>query len=376
MKKAFISPSKYIQNLGALSQLGQYIKLYGDEAYLIAHKDDAKRVENQLKETQKTYGVTIHLGSFKGECTWKEVERLKKDMAKTNSACVIGLGGGKALDTAKCVSNNNKPVIVCPTIAATDAPTSSSAVVYKEDGSFDEYAYFTSNPNIVLVDTDVIAKAPTRFLVAGMGDALSTYFEARACRRAGARVNASGFNQPKAIGTNTAFALAQLCLETLYEDGLKAKIACDNNKCTKALENIVETNILLSGLGFESGGLAAAHAVYNGMTAFSSGHNYFHGEKVAFGTLVQLVLENADQDELDQVLNFCLTVGLPVCLADMEIIDPSDEEIRMVAEKACIPEESIHNMPFPITVDEVVAAIKVADSLGSDLKYGQSCCDC
>ncbi|TPH13547.1 iron-containing alcohol dehydrogenase, partial [Brevibacillus laterosporus] len=76
--------------------------------------------------------------------------------------------------------------------------------------------------------------------------------------------------------------LAKLCYETLLEDGLKAKISCDSNIVTPALENIIETNILLSGLGFESGGLAAAHAIHNGLTALEGTHSYYHGEKVAF----------------------------------------------------------------------------------------------
>ena len=71
-------------------------------------------------------------------------------------------------------------LIIDTTIAATDAPTSHSAVMYTPDGAFDDYAYFKQSPSVVMIDTTVIANAPTRFLVSGMGDALATYFEARA----------------------------------------------------------------------------------------------------------------------------------------------------------------------------------------------------
>ena len=134
---------------------------------------------------------------------------------------------------------------------------------------------------------------------------------------------------------------------------------------TPALENIIEANSLLSGLGFESGGLAAAHAVHDGLTALEETHTYLHGEKVAFGTLVQLVLENAPTEELDEVLGFCTSVGLPVCLSDIGITDISPEALRKVARKACLPEESIHAMPFPITEESVAAAIMAADALGN-----------
>lgn len=283
------------------------------------------------------------------------------------------MSGGKAIDTAKCVAQGNA-LIIAPTIAATDAPTSHSAVLYTTEGAFDDYAYFGQNPSVVLVDTAVIAKAPTRFLVAGMGDALSTYFEARATGAAYANVNAGlpcGFRKGvcgPAKSTKTALALAALCYKTLLEDGVKAKQACESNQVTAALENIIEANILLSGLGFESGGLAGAHAIHDGLTVLEDTHTYFHGEKVAFGTIAQLTLENAPSAELEEVLDFCINVGLPVCLADIGVHEISEQQLRQVAEKACIPEESVHSMPFPVSVESVMAAIAAADRIGSAYK--------
>jgi glycerol dehydrogenase len=227
---------------------------------------------------------------------------------------------------------------------------------------------------VVLIDTTVIANAPVRFLVSGMGDALSTYFEARATANSFSNVNAGlpcGFREglcPPAKGTNTALALAELCYETLLEDGAKAKAACECKQVTGALENIIEANILLSGLGFESGGLAAAHAIHDGLTILEGTHRFFHGEKVAFGTLCQLVLENAPDEELSEVMEFCLAIGLPLCLADIGVEKITNEELLEVAAKSCIPEESVHSMPFPITVEAVAAAIATADLLGRRFK--------
>ena len=373
MRKAFICPTKYVQGENELLNLGYFVETYGKSALLIAHPEDIKRVKDKLDATAKKFNIEFVEGGFKGECSRQEVKRLQ-DLAKEMKCdCTVGLGGGKALDTAKCVAEGEK-LIVVPTIAATDAPTSHSAVLYTEDGSFDDYAYFKASPSVVLVDTEVIAKAPTRFLVAGMGDALSTYFEARATSSSFTKVNAGlpcGVREEKcrpAIGTNASLALAKLCYETLLEDGKKAKDACDCNCVTKSLENIVETIILLSGLGFESGGLAAAHAIHDGLTILEGTHGYFHGEKVAFGTIAQLVLENAPKEELYEVLDFCLEIGLPVCLEDIGVTEVSDEELFEVAEKACIPEESIYSMPFGIEVSEVVSAIKLADKIGKDYK--------
>lgn len=373
MRKAFISPSKYVQGEKELLNLGYFIKIFGESALLIAHPDDVERVRTQLEATADRFAIKFIESGFGGECSRTEIARLQKLAMEKGCDCTVGLGGGKAIDTAKCVAEG-KNLIIVPTIAATDAPTSHSAVIYTEDGAFDDYAYFIQNPQVVLVDTEVIAKAPTRFLVSGMGDALSTYFEARATRKSVSNVNAGlpcGYREgvcDEAKGTNTAMALAELCYKTLMSDGIKAKVASDQNQVTQALENIVEANILLSGLGFESGGLAGAHAIHDGLTILEETHKYFHGEKVAFGTIAQLVLENAPNEEMNEVMDFCIEVGLPVCLEDIGVKELSEERLMEVAEKACIPEESIYSMPFPISVGQVVAAIKTADQNGKNYK--------
>ncbi|WP_405105525.1 glycerol dehydrogenase [Paenibacillus sp. FSL K6-1217] len=373
MRRTFISPGKYTQGEDELLQLGYFVSTFGTSALLIAHPDDVKRVQAKLDATSSQFGITLVKGDFQGECSRQEISRLQELAREHKCACTIGLGGGKAIDTAKCVAEGDALIIV-PTIAATDAPTSHSAVIYTSEGAFEDYAYFKASPSVVLIDTTVIAQAPTRFLVSGMGDALSTYFEARATAASYSNVNAGlpcGVHAgviTEAKGTKAALALARLCYDTLLEDGAKAKLACDQNVVTPAMENIIETNILLSGLGFESSGLAAAHAIHNGLTALEGTHHYYHGEKVAFSTIAQLVLENAQQAEIDQVLSFCHSVGLPLCLADIGVASISHDELMEVARKACIPEESIHSMPFPVTAEAVAAAIAVADKLGEAFK--------
>lgn len=373
MRKAFICPTKYVQGEDELLNLGYFVKSFGKSALLIAHKDDVARVKDKLDKTCEKFGITFVESGFTGECSREEVARLQKIAVENKCDCTVGLGGGKAIDTAKCVAEG-EAVIIVPTIAATDAPTSHSAVLYTPEGAFDDYAYFKQSPSLVLIDTTVIAKAPTRFLVSGMGDALSTYFEARATSNSYSNVNAGlpcGYREGlcgEAKGTNTALALAKLCYETLINDGAMAKVASDCNLVTQSLENVIEANILLSGIGFESGGLAGAHAIHDGLTILEGTHKYFHGEKVAFGTIAQLVLENAPKEELNQVLDFCLEVGLPVCLSDIGVDTITEDELMEVAKKSCIKEESVHSMPFPITIEAVAAAIIAADKIGKDYK--------
>lgn len=373
MRKAFIAPTKYVQGEDELLNLGYFVKTFGKKALLIANQEDVNRVREKLEKTAETFGIEFVETNFHGEASRVEAKRLQELAKKEQCECVIGLGGGKAIDTSKVVAEG-KNLIIVPTIVATDAPTSHSAVLYTEAGEFDDYAYFMQSPSVVLIDTTIIAQAPTRFLVSGMGDALSTYFEARATTRAYANVNAGlpcGAREgvcPPAKSTNTALALAKLCYETLLEDGLKAKEASDLNVVTPALENIIEANILLSGLGFESGGLAAVHAIHDGLTVLHEAHGATHGEKVAFSVICQLVLENAPTQELEEVLTFANSIGLPVCLEDLGVKHITDEQLTGVAEKACIPEESIHSMPFPIDVASVKSAIMVADAIGRKSK--------
>lgn len=353
------SPGRYVQGAGELSRLGGYAGEYGKKALILISASGYKRTGSMIEKSFEGTDCTILFDYFNGECCKDEIGRLTGIMEKEGCDLVIGVGGGKILDTAKAAAYyRHTPVIICPTIASTDAPCSALSVIYSESGVFEEYLFLPTNPDVVLVDTGIVSRAPARLLIAGMGDALSTYFEARACARSCATNCVGG--KP----TLAAQGLARLCYDTLLADGVQAALAVREQACTKALENIIEANTYLSGVGFESGGLAGAHAIHNGFTALPETHALYHGEKVAFGTLTQLVLENADKAELATVLDFCRTVGLPTTLADLGVTDTSRDRLMRVAELACAPNDTLSNMPFPVTPASVCAAIVGADALG------------
>jgi len=280
-----------------------------------------------------------------------------------NVDVLVGMGGGKAIDTAKIAADRARiPVIVVPTIASTDAPTSGCAVLYTKEGMFDSVLYQKSNPAVVLVDTSIIAQAPARFLVAGMGDALSTWFEARSCDRT------RSANECGGLSTAAGLHIARLCYDTLLAHGVQAKKACEEHVVTPDLERIVEANILLSGLGFESAGLASAHSIHNGLTALEETHRYYHGEKVAFGVLAGLFLSEAPIEEMMTVHSFCEAVGLPTTLADIGLENVSRERLMTAAEGACGPEQPIHHEEGTITPEKVLEAMLKADAMGRERK--------
>lgn len=360
----FLSPSRYVQGPGELLQLGKYAKMLAERpaVFLVAAKEDRERVEEQLAAAWDGLLLTVVNGEFNGRCTEEEVTRLARGCAVGQCGVVVGLGGGRALDAAKAVAYERRlPMIIVPTVASTDAPCSATAVLYKESGELSRYLQLDSPPELVLVDTAVIAKAPVRFLVAGMGDALSTWFEARANQRSRAAHNSSG---APAI-SQAAMAIAERCYQVLRADSAAARSACAEGAVSDALERIVEANLLLSGLAFESCGLAAAHAIHNGLTLLPETRSRLHGEIVAFCTIVQLVLEQAEPAEVAEVRSYCQAMGLPVRLADLGLDAAADTaKLLLAAEAACRAAGSpMGNMPFPVTPDGVYAALLAADRL-------------
>jgi glycerol dehydrogenase len=212
----------------------------------------------------------------------------------------------------------------------------------------------------------VITRAPVRLLVAGIGDALSTWLEADSCRRAYAPNLAGG------TGTLAAYAIARLCYDTILEFGVAAVQSCREKVVTPALEHVVEANTLLSGLGFESAGLASAHSIHNGLTALHGTHAYYHGEKVAIGVLAGLFLADRPRVLVDEIYAFCESVGLPTTLARIGIPEPTDEELWAVARKACAETETIYNEPLPVSPERVFASLRTADAYGRARLSGSS----
>ena len=350
------SPSRYVQGRGELAHLYEHCEKYGKDLFVLVSASGKKRVEGKIAQSVEGTDAKVVYETFNGECSQKEIDRVVEAFKASGCSVVVGIGGGKIHDTTKAAAYYaGAPVVIVPTIASTDAPCSALSVIYTDEGVFERYLFLPANPTVVLVDTDIVAAAPARLLVSGMGDALATYFEARACQASGASNCVGG------KVTLAAMSLARLCYETLLADGLKAKLAVERHVCTKAVENVIEANTYLSGVGFESGGLAGAHAIHNGLTAIPETHSLYHGEKVAFGTLVQLVLENAPLEELEEVLEFCTEVGLPTTLADLGVENPTQEQLMEVAKLACADADTLHNMPFPVDADSVYAAILAAD---------------
>jgi glycerol dehydrogenase len=359
----FASPGRYVQGAGIIDEIGVHVGILGRRVLVAGGRTGLAATRTGREKSFAAHGIVQFEEVFRGETCDSEIDRLAALGRQNGCDVLLGSGGGKAIDAVKAAAEDLcVPAVIVPTVASNDAPCSALAVLYHEDGTFDRLRPLKRNPALVLADTEIIVRAPVRTLVAGMGDALSTWFEADACLKSGA------LNTPGGHISQAAMALARLCLDTLLELGAAAKEACEAGTVTPAFEKVVEANTLLSGLGFESGGVAVAHALSEGFSVIPELHRRLHGETVAFGLLVQLSLEGRPAAVIDEIYRFCHTVGLPVTLEDLGGVQIGTEALRHAAEVSAEPGKPSHNMPFPITGAMICDAIMTADALGRKLK--------
>jgi glycerol dehydrogenase len=364
MTSVLIAPRKYVQGRGALKDSGKYLKLLGKKPLLLWDKCVREIVGQTMLESIRAAGLEPVEVEFAGEATQAERARVAQIARQSGADISVGVGGGKILDVAKAAAvDAHIKMVTCPTIASNDSPTSAASVWYDDDHNFVGFECWPFNPDLVLVDTQVIAGAPVRAFVAGMGDALSTWIETHAAFKTRAHNIAGG------TPTIAAMAIARLCYETLLEHGLTAKRDVEHKLVTPAVEKVVEANVLLSGLGFESGGLATAHMIGNLLSNVPECKHLMHGEKVGFGIVAQLCLDDeGDVDEKLVVVDFEIALGLPVTFADLNLEGVSRQRLKPIGD-VCAGEGSLcHNHAFKVTSDSIVDAMLAADALGRERK--------
>jgi glycerol dehydrogenase len=362
MKHVFIAPRRYVQGRGVLSEAGTLIGAIGKRP-LILWDDRVKQiVGGPLLESLKAAGLQPVEVAFKGDSTKPEAKRVADIAAKEKADVSVGVGGGKTLDTAKAAAASaGIKTVTIPTIASNDSPTSSYTVWYDEKGACQGFESWGVNPDLVLVDTAVIANGPVRAFAAGMGDAMATWLEAEACYKK------RGSNLAGGHATLAALAIARLGYDLLMEHGVDARRDVEKHVVTPAVEKCVEANVLLSGLGFESCGVATAHMIANCLPALPACHGLMHGEEVAFGLVSQLCLdEDMETERKNRVVDFCIAVGLPVTFEGLGLKDVTREQLAPIG-AICGGKGSLcENHPFPVTPEDVVDAMIAADALGRE----------
>jgi len=356
--RTMVSPARYVQGRNAISRLGEFLAPLGSIPLLVADDNVWALVGEDVTASLNAADLPVHRETVAGYATAAQVDRLVQAIGTLGADVVVGVGGGSTIDAAKSAGHRAEiRWASVPTLASTDAPCSALSIIYSEAGAFEEYRFLPRNPDLVLVDSQLVANAPVKFLIAGVGDALATWPEARAVEKAYSKTMAGGL--PTLSGTS----LAKLSWDVLHENALPAIAAVRDHLVTPAVEKVIEANTLLYGLGFESGGLAAAHAIHDGLTAVSQTHGLTHGQKVNIGTITQLVLEGAASEEIRDFIEFTTRVGLPTSLTEIGLTTGDVADLVTIATAATAEGETIHAMPFEVLVTDLVDALRSIEGL-------------
>jgi glycerol dehydrogenase len=347
--RTFTSPHRYIQGPGALRALGEVLNLRHDQAFVLIDEQLADLVGVPLQSSLDSAGARYQLTRTSGEVTNDRIDQLAASARSLATSIVIAAGGGKTLDTGKGVARAlGCRIVTVPTIASNDGPTSRVIATYDDDHQLVATPQMIDNPHAVLVDTELIAKAPAIFLLSGIGDALAKRFEVAACRR-GDGMTSNG-TRPLALPS----AIAEYCFDVLMTHSSEAMADVGREAPTPALEAVVEAVILMSGLAFENGGLSLAHSMTRGLMRVSGASDKPHGFQVAYGLLVQLAHEG-NSAEFMSVQTFLRDLGLPTTLGDLG----ADASIASMAEVATVALSAPHMancVPLP-SEDSLVHAM-------------------
>lgn len=360
--KVTVGPAQYIRRMGLLNEAGTYIKNFGKTAALIGGHNSLSIVEKSLRQSLSEYEISLEYSLwYGGESSQTNIDRLVEALASHNIDVVIVVGGGKAIDTVKAVAYRlNKPLVAIPTIAATCAAATPISILYSDEGEFIGIGRESKAPDLVLADTTVILNAPVRYLIAGIGDTLAKWFETKSSVK-----NAV----PTAIN-KTAIAIAGQLYKTLLRIGKEAVQSVEKLDLTKGLEDVIDAIILISGSVSGYGGddcrTAGAHAIYSGLTIFPEIHETYHGEIVAFGILAQLCMEGAGKEELNTLISYYKEIGLPFTLRQMGIKSLTDHQWKEFGE-ITVTIEDMANMPFEVTPEMVIDAVRRADEIGNEI---------
>ena len=348
-----LSPTKVIQGEGILTNSGEAIASLGKRPLVVGGDHSLKLMQKPLEKLSTSHQLEPLLANYGHDCAETSLAKLKKALTSHQADLVIGVGGGKALDTAKLLAYQcGLPIVTIPTSGATCAAWTALSNVYSEEGAFQYDVPLDRCPDLLILDYDLINTAPQKTLVAGIGDALAKWYEASI---------SSGSST--ATLTIAAVQQARVLRDILLQKSGAALATPGGEEWREVVDATVLLAGVIGGLGGANCRTVAAHAIHNGLTHIKTNHKALHGEKVAYGILVQLRLEEMLQGNQlaatarQQLLKFYQEIGLPQTLEDLGLENVTLAELRHSAFIACEPNSDIHRLPFQVNPEQLMAAM-------------------
>ncbi|HIK09224.1 MAG TPA: iron-containing alcohol dehydrogenase family protein [Oscillatoriaceae cyanobacterium M33_DOE_052] len=355
-----VSPSRVMRGARILSdageanrQVGKAIAHLGSRPVIVGGTHSLAVTLPRLEPVLQQHHLIAASSSYLPDCSDNSLAQLTEAVTAHQGDMIIGTGGGKALDAAKLLAYRcGLPVVTIPTSGATCAAWTALSNVYSDQGAFLYDVPLDRCPDLLILDYDIIATAPQRTLVAGIGDAIAKWYEASV---------SSGHSQDPLI--IAAVQQARVLRDIL----LQKSAAALAQPGSQIWREVVDATVLLAGVIGGLGGAqcrtVAAHAVHNGLTHIDPHHHTIHGEKVAYGILVQLRLEEMVQGNQlaatarQQLLKFYTDIGLPQTIYDLNLGEISSQDFQTAAEIACQPNSDIHHLPFEVTPAQLIKAM-------------------
>ncbi|MBD2315150.1 iron-containing alcohol dehydrogenase family protein [Desertifilum sp. FACHB-1129] len=348
-----VAPARVVRAQQAIEQASSAIAQLGKRPLIIGGHQTLEAVASRLHAPLAEKQLEFAQASYSPDCSEASLAALRETARQHRADFIIGVGGGKALDTAKLIAHQCQfPIVTIPTSAATCAAWTALSNVYSDAGAFLYDVSLDRCPDLLILDYDLVGTASQRTLVAGIGDAIAKWYEASV---------SSGHSDQTLIVA--AVQQARILRDILFQKSAEAL----KNPGGEAWQQVVDASVLLAGVIGGIGGAqcrtVAAHAVHNGLTHLPAAHDALHGEKVAYGILVQLRLEEMVQGNQlavtarQQLLKFYDEIGLPKTLEDLGLAHITLAELRQAAEVACATNSDIHRLPFKVVPEQLMAAM-------------------
>lgn len=348
-----IAPARVLRGENCLANSGKEIAKLGVRPLVVGGNQTLKTIEPFLAPVVKEESLTSQMANYSPDCTESSLARLKEVVKQHQADVVIGVGGGKALDLAKLLAKEcHLPIVTLPTSGATCAAWTALSNVYSEAGAFQYDVTLSRCPDLLILDYGLVRTAPQRTLIAGIGDAIAKWYEA----------SVSSGNSSATL-LISAVQQARILRDILLQKSTIALKQPDSNEWREVVDATVLLAGVIGGVGGADCRTVAAHAVHNGLTHLLEAHDVLHGEKVAYGILVQLRLEEMIQgnqlaaSSRKQLLQFYSEIGLPKSLEELGLADITLAQLRQVTAIATQTKSDIHRLPFSVSSEQLAAAM-------------------